>query len=156
MTYVSRRIQKSFETSQDTFEWIIQKRLKTLRINIECVLRRFRMIFRNVSRHFGNFSKCLYSKCLETLLNDSFKSVLRHFEWFLNSSQDAGQFSNESSQSNIKVWYMFDKNSNGFIEVDELRVSISQHKKWPLIAMPLDENRIPLHIHRFSNNFENS
>ena len=29
-------------------------------------------------------------------------------------------------------------------------------QKWPIIAMPLDKNRIPYHIDRFSNNFENS
>ena len=44
VTYVSRRIQYLFKVSQDAFEWIIQKRLETLWMNIEYVLRRFRMI----------------------------------------------------------------------------------------------------------------
>ena len=83
MTYVSICIQNSFETSQDAFEWIIRKRLETLWMNFECVLRRFRMISQSVSRRFG-----IYSKRLKTLLNESFESVLRRFRINTKASWD--------------------------------------------------------------------
>ena len=62
----------------------------------QSVLRQFGKSFESVSRRIQ------YSLSVSRHFEDLFKSVLRRFEWFLNASQDAGHFSNKSSQSKKK------------------------------------------------------
>ena len=99
---VSRRFGIYSKASQDAFEWFIQKRLETFRINTKASW-----------DTLGNHSKAsqdafnIHSKCLKTLSNDLFESVLRRFEWISNASWDVGHFSNKSSQSNKFYKWVF-------------------------------------------------
>ena len=76
----------------------------------------FRMCLETLSNDFPKCLKTLWylfevsqdalviiRKRLKTLSNDSFKSVLRRFEWILNASWDIGHFSNKSSQTYILI-----------------------------------------------------
>ena len=97
------------------------KCLETLWMNIECVLRRFRMISQSVSRRFG-----IYSKCLKTLwylfesvsrrfrmihskaswdVSNKYQSVLRHFGKSFESVSRRIQYSFKVSQDAFE-WFI--------------------------------------------------
>ena len=110
--------------------------LETLWMNIECVLRRFRMIFQSVSRRFG-----IYSKRLKTLLN-KYQSVLRHFGKSFESVSRRIQYSFKVSQDTLKIYSKASWDiSNDFWM--RLKTQVTFRIKVPSLSYPLDNLQEP-------------